>query len=408
MRHLNYGVRTDAYATVLGMRTYVLLFALMGCGRASFDPAPRCFGGGAIVDLCTESAFDDEYIVDTAISIDTSSQDECSLIIAQSASAPELCVKLADRMTIAATLTATGQRPLVLVGATSLHVVREDNTLEPNKSILGVIDVSSTRDGRVGSGAQDSGEGRVCPENGVIVVVTGEDQVAGGGAGGSFGGQGGNGGDGGAKGVPMNAGASAGTSMGYAGVIRGGCRGGKGGQHSNGATAGQGGRGGGAVYLVGGEIQIDGVINASGSGGDHGSSSTATQRGGSGGGGGGSGGMIIVDSSRLAIGSKAILMANGGGGGQTGFLGTPSRAPEHGHDPDTTTPDEPAPGGGGPVSSEGNGGSGAAGPSTLGNAGVSAKANDDGGGGGGGGAGIIKMFPQPVSTGTISPPVTVD
>jgi hypothetical protein len=191
--------------------------------------------------------------------------------------ASRYCVIAGSSITLASgkTLIAHGSKPLVLL-ATSMF------------DLAGTIDVSSKRGGTPGAGALAS-----CPNTTAAAGNSG-------GFGGSFGGKGGDGGT------------IAGTPDGTNGIaapalptlptdLRGGCPGGNGSSTTAG-IAPAGGSGGGAVLIIAvDKIQMNGTINASGSGGKGGPNMK------SGGGGGGSGGMIVLDSPMIVPGTSASI-----------------------------------------------------------------------------------------------------
>lgn len=279
--------------------------------------------------------------------------------------AANLCVIASANINIAGgmTVAVTGDRPLVLVAAGTIHI-----------SGGGVLDAASHRSttnldqhGQVGAGSD--------PMNGC--QQGSQPGISGGGAGGTFvalgggGGIGAGGGAGGATGTPQTI------------ALRGGCRG----QNATSAgtpTIALGGNGGGALYLIANRIHIEGTINASGEGGHRGASGVGGGMN-SPGGGGGSGGSIGLDA--VTIVNNGLVFANGGGGGEGGGGGTSGNP---GADP-TGVP--PAAGGVG-GSPGGNGGSGGAGGAGGGNAagGNGQSTGADGGGGGGGGTGVIKIY----------------
>jgi hypothetical protein len=191
--------------------------------------------------------------------------------------ASRYCVIASSSITLASgkTLIAHGSKPLVLLATSTFD-------------LEGTIDVSSKRGGTPGAGALAS-----CPNTTPAAGNSG-------GFGGSFGGKGGDGGT------------IAGTPDGTNGIaapalptlptdLRGGCPGGNGSSTTAG-IAPAGGSGGGAVLIIAvDKIQMNGTINASGSGGKGGPNMK------SGGGGGGSGGMIVLDSPMIVPGTSASI-----------------------------------------------------------------------------------------------------
>jgi hypothetical protein len=311
-----------------------------------------CFGAG-MVKPCFPTAPTGDLTLPSAI--DTTDSPLCSTDVMDVPAG--LCVIARANITVPAgtTVAVTGDRPLVLVATGTI-------------SITGVLDAASrhaTTDPfattQIGAGADPTGGCNV----GVAPAVSG------GGAGGTFVIRGGNGGNG-------NGGAVGGMSgIAQTIALRGGCRG----QEGTGTSLipAQGGRGGGALYLIANTITISGVINASGEGGHRG-----VTGGNNSGAGGGAGGLIGLDAP--TIDNTGTVFANGGGGGE-GSGGGASGLP--GLDPTGITAASGGTGGGG-----GNGGVGGAGGTGGGNAlgGPGQNAPNDGGGGGGGGTGVIKVY----------------
>lgn len=278
---------------------------------------------------------------------------------------PAACFIIGDTITVpGGGTTATGRKPLVLVAKSQI-------------TVTGVLTVATTK------GAQPT----ECQAFGKDPnPAAGGNVGGGGGAGGSFITRGGNGGSGdngsqNGQAAPFDLAAPA--------YLRGGCPGQAGGA-ANPPEAGDPGLGGSSVYLLsGGDIALQGAINASGSGGGGGDKRA-------GGGGGGSGGMIVLYGATITIPAAPapapVLIANGGGGG----AGSTGNKAGPGGDPSVTSATAPTPGGG-------NGGSGY--PATAnvldGNGG---QGNGDGGGGGGGAAGYIQSN-HPLPGVTVSPSV---
>lgn len=352
------------------MRSLVVIGVLAGCGRAHFDPrvgdavtgddaaavddatgapdgliladAPACVGTG-FYTLCPAQPIAPVVMLDTS-TIDTDTSPLCG---GYTGTSDALCVIAADSVEVIGAVGATGARPLVLLGMSTL-------------AIAGTIDVASHRGGLAGPGSA-----ALCSANEVAMNKFG-------GPGGSFGGRGGAGGGG------VSAGATLAPT-----TLRGGCRGADG----SGSTQGRGGIGGGAIYLVAGQkVTVAGTINASGAGGT-GAFDTA------GGGGGGSGGMIVLDAPAISVAGQ--VFANGGGGGE-GAGNSNSGNP--GADP--SAPLVRAAGGSGGAGA-GDGGAGAAAANLDGSNGALSGSAE--GGGGGGGAGVIRVFPPRPLIGAISP-----
>lgn len=276
-------------------------------------------------------------------------------------SQPAACFILKDTITVNGTVTVSGNRPLVLLGASGV-------------TINGTIDASSNNIAGSTGPASPSGDCDAFGQN-----PANDGGGAGGGAGGTFMTQGGAGGtgDGGSN---VQAGTPAAAETAPVPKLRAGCNGQRGGNGSSGAANASGavGRGGGAVYVVtGGTLSMtaNGVINVSGSAGSGGALF-------SGGSGAGSGGMIKLYAATLTAVAGARVMANGGGGAAGGDdAGTGN----DGNDPDPAQP-QTAAGGGTGAGANGGGGFAGATAATKGSDG----GNNKGGGGGGGGGGYIQ------------------
>jgi hypothetical protein len=334
--------------------------------------AQTCFGTG-LVKVCLAAAPTGTTTFTNAVTINTDSGPCVSL--ASGGNINNVCVIAATVISVQATVRGTGTRPLVLLATDSIDI-----------GALGVIDVGSHRNAaeELGAGA-DSDQ---CIAGTTLPTVN---LSGGGGAGGSFtsaGGAGGRGGDNNNNsGIPGVAGGLA-ASVGF----RGGCPG----QDGAGTAKGVRGHGGGAVFLIAGNmINLQGSLLATGEGGA-GAGANASS-----GGGGGSGGMIGFDAPAVT-GSGLLLASGGGGGGGAGVFAT---AAQSGLDPTSV---DPASGGAASV----NGGAGGDGspqglrmPGDPGSVGRDSGtvANLGGGGGGGGGAGSIKGPPSLTNT---SPTVT--
>lgn len=304
-------------------------------------PALSCHGSFEIVCLATAPATTFDVNGGSTRTIDTDTDAECRSPAAGS-SISSACIVAAAMININGTLRATGSKPLILIGTTSVTV---------NGGSL--IDVSSR-------GTQRGAGGRVCP----ILASAGGNA---GGAGASFGTRGGMGGAGGT-----------GTAASVPAIspltdLVGGCNGAPGGAAAV-VNAGIGGTGGGAVLLIGAAVVVNGTINASGGGAGGGLLAVA------GGGGGGSGGAIVIDTMNFTFAGGSFLYAQGGGGGEGASLTT---AGSPGGNP--PTPGAPALGGKNTNGQGGDGGNGAV-SSDASNGG----SGNDGGGGGGGGAGHIR------------------
>ncbi len=308
-----------------------------------------CIGGG-LLRVCPDPPPTSQLAVVVPLEIDTAADPSC---VTMTSGTTEVCVIVHASIEIgaAASLRATGPRPLVLASMSSI-------------SVLGLLDASSILGKPPGAGADPAS----CLPFGVPAGTDG-------GNGGTFGGAGGDGGNGGPSAPPPAA----------LTEIRGGCAGGRGGGSPNQML----GAGGGAVYLAARErIVIDGRINASGAGGDRGPGGFN----GSGGGGGGAGGLFGLDAP--AITGAGMRFANGGGGGG-------GSSPLVQAAPGSESPEAKIPGMGG--NGNGSGGNGSSTDQLAGGRG----GDGTSGGGGGGGAGAIYVRGTLTVTGAISPAPTM-
>ena len=344
-----------------------------GGDGGTIDAAPVCFG--SIIKVCfSASAVPTMPRMLGSTDIDTDMTDSGSLCNQDNDQKTNYCVVAGTNVTLmaGATLTAQGDKPLVLLSTTTMD-------------LAGDIDVGSHHAGAQLRGAGANPIGGACS----FVTAPTEAMMGGGGYGGSFGTKGGDGGNAGGQTTGRGA---AGTRLDtFPMTLRGGCKGGDGSLLSVPDSAAAGGDGGGAIAMVAPmQILVDAKINASGGGGRGGAMNASN-----GGGGGGTGGMIVFDSAvTLAFGAKVKLWANGGSGGQGGSAATGTDGGE------SSGPMQAASGGSG-SGTGGAGGSGSVG-SGPGTGGVSA-AVDGGGGGGGGGAGFIHA-PGFTDLASISPP----
>jgi hypothetical protein len=329
----------------------------VGPGSDGGDGGTPCFGSG-LATVCAQLPVPAKWTVSSPTNFDTST--DCDFQVAG------LCVKQAVDVDISDTLGVVGPLPLVVLATHDLDV---SGTID-GSSIVGFTGPGANAAECVAGspGANDGGNSA--------------NAGGGGGAGGSFGGGGGPGSPGGKPGGTPGPTITA-TS------VHGGCPGTGGGNHK-GTQGANPGDGGGAVYLIAGDmISIEGAINASGSGGRGGAAQA-------GGGGGGSGGLVGLDAPKVKVTGK--VFANGGGGGEGGD--TSNSGADGGSSVDAAA----APGGSG-GSIGGDGGDGAAGTTLAGGAGLPRQNNA--GGGGGGGAGVVKVFASaPQLSGTISPPAS--
>lgn len=315
--------------------------------------AQLCYGAG-LAPICLTTVPSGTVTLDTAF--DTT---DCPGEVIAQPTGPELCVIAATQISVSATVTVTGARPLMLLATDTI-------------AVPGSLDVSSRRSpARVGAGANFS-------DCGAGTLPTNTSGGAGGGAGGTFGTRGANGGDGAPLGTVVNNNGTSPALLLPLTFVRGGCKAEDGGD-SGANQGGAGGSSGGAVYLFAGTaIDVQGSIFASGAGG--GPSGLHA-----GGAGGGAGGLIGLEAPTINVtGTLAANGANGGGGGASSTGGVA------GADGATTVFDtQPAAAPGG-MPGGGVGGRGAAGaaPSSIGGTGSTAAAGTAGGGGGGG-AGVI-------------------
>jgi len=285
---------------------------------------------------------------------------------------PASCFVIAQDINVNATVTVTGTRPLVLFALGTI-------------TVGGSIEAAGTTTTN-GPGAPSSScnpfQGPA-PQNNT--------NGGGAGAGASFMSKGGDGANGNG-GSGANGGNAPNAETVDPTLLRAGCAGQLGGNGNGANTRGAGGRGGGAVYLVAGTINISGSINVSGGGGIGGSADAG------GGGGGGSGGMILLDAATLN--ANGVLISNGGGGGQGADNNTNGGS---GANPAAGSPTNPALGGN-LGSAGGSGGNGFAGI-TAATGGTQGPAGD-GGGAGGGGGGFVQgsgALGGTVSAGKVSP-----
>jgi len=336
--------------------------AMIDAGMRLID-GPNCFGKG-MLQVCFDSPLPGTFTAPPSGTLATDIDANCTKVFTQ-AGGRELCVVGAQVMDVADDLRSSGNRPLVLVGATTL-------TVEAGVT----IDIASRDGSNAGAGGNDS----ACVAPNVPQSDTGG---GGGGAGGSFFGKGGDGGIGDGN---NNSGGDGTADPGIATAavtptfVRGGCKGGVSGGDAPGNMGKPGGNGGGAVYLIAGtHLAIGGTIDAGGAGGQ---ASDSLQ----GGVGAGSGGFIGFDAPMIDFTGGAF--ANGGGGaegGSNGANGNGGNAGTNGLHSTTTA----AAGGSGGTTDAGHGGDGSVGATH--DAAPGAKFNG-GGGGGGGGAGYIYVF----------------
>jgi hypothetical protein len=344
-----------------------------------------CFGRG-VVRVCFDAAPTQAVTLPGSQNpLDTSVDTSCTVIVTQSGG-PELCVIAGKTVTVSGSFAAIGARPLVLLGTDAVNVTN-------------ALDVSSTRGGRHGAGANAA----ACP-----AATTGKNDSGGGGggAGGSFGTVGGSGGLGDRNNNLPPTGTAAGGTPGAAQatppVLRGGCKGTSGGDGADtdaGHIGGAGGDGGGAVYLIAGAtITISGSVFASGAGGSVAPGSAGFEQGG---GGGGSGGMIVLDAPTIQVPGRIAANGGAGAGGGASNGGAP------GDDGSTAMWDKRAQGGGGARNAGPNNDGGDGAPGSTFNAATSMDGGigDAAGGGGGGGLGLVLTWGN--VTGTMISPTPI-
>jgi hypothetical protein len=348
---------------------------------ASVDAAPRlCYGASTFAFCLPSEPATPIGIADGAqINTDTDSRCQASPAMWTATGQPDSCFIIGESITLVNT-PVVGSKPLVLVAARTI-------------TISGTLDVASHRvPAKIGPAAESPD----CPDYLADPQSDGDDGNsggAGGGAGASFITAGQNGGTG-------NLGdATEGTAFAVLPqptLLRPGCIGQTGGKGDGDSPGGIGGFGGGAVFLIAGDMisfGAMGAIDASGAG-AIGSGDQA------GGGGGGSGGMVVLYSDKFSAAAGAKIMANGGAGGSgaNNGGGTP------GADPLLASPTVPATGVGAPCGGCGTAGSGFAGvmAATVGGPGGDGRS----GGGGGGGGGYI-VANKPLLSVVTSPVATI-
>jgi len=285
----------------------------------------------------------------------------------------ELCVYIVRNVEVAAggTITVGGERPLVIVASGDID-------------IAGTIDVSA-RQGEPGPGGGAGGFGDALNGEGVANGTGGEHVDTfddGGGGGGGMCGAGGAGGLGGT--AAGGAGGAAVTTeltplIGGSGGGRG-----RGTTLTSGSLAGYGGAGGGALQLSArGALRISGALLAGGGGGGAGRVGTMSSINWGSGGGAGSGGAVLLEAISVEVTASAriVVAAGGGGGGASN-----GRSGSNGADGAAATPSVGGAGGGGTLDTTGGDGALSVLDGLDGEGSASPTAN---GAGGGGGAGCI-------------------
>lgn len=274
--------------------------------------------------------------------------------------------------------TLAGGKEFRVVGNKAFGIVSTGNI-----TIDGVLDGSSERSPASNPNVNLNGPGSLRGDScGTATPPDPGDHIGGaaGGGGGAFQGAGGSGQD-----SDNDGGGATGALGGVAAALpngpRGGCPGGAGGSNTvGGAELSEGGRGGGAIYLVAADtIDVKGAgrIAAGGAGGQGGDDLDG------GGAGGGSGGMILLEAPVVKIGG--MLTANGGGGG--GGAGATGKGGNGGN---ANISDTMVAGGGSGFGPGGSGATGSVGAELKGTDNITPPP-DAGGGGGGGGAGVISI-----------------
>jgi hypothetical protein len=345
-------------------------------------PDASCVVDG--LDLCAQSPADNAITFGNE-TFDTGNDPRCR-DVTQGGGGETLCLVYATSITVSAgaTLTVTGNQPLVLAASGTLQVD-------------GTIDAGSTSNRR-GPDSEFGG----CPN--FPAAAESDLGGGGGGAGASFLADGGNGGTGDSDmssggGNGNAAGGTRPAPVGTPSILRGGCDGQDGGDEGGGGGSGNGGTGGsggGAVWLVAtGSVQVPGAVRATGAGGAGGETQA-------GGGGGGSGGMIKISAPTIVV--PGQLSANGGGGGGGGGrIGGNDINGSPGNDGLLGT--LPAAGGAGATQGGteygGRGGTGGAQAASTGQTGGTSVV---GAGGGGGSGGYVVIHGNASITGVVSPP----
>lgn len=334
-------------------------------------PQQGCFGDNTPFQICLVSP---PPAVALPATIDTDNSAMCLPPEMYIASDPTPACVIASTAFSIQDLTATGTKPLVLVG----YML----------TLTGRIEI-----GNVGSAPSAAGSSG-CDLTSAQIGHTDASGGGGGGGGGNAAG-GGDGGGGNQGGVPRGGG---GPARGAPTMLIGGCPGGPGGIGTVSSTSGAGGAGGGAIALVmHTKLTIAGgaVINAGGGGGAGGDQT-------GGGGGGGAGGTIILVAPSMTIDGDLAATGGGGGGGSCAAPSTFGMSGGHG---------DPVGVAGGGVADElatldGDGGNGAY---TAANDRLTGRDGSAlcGGGGGGGAGGWIVSYGSSAVTGQIHPLLTL-
>ena len=219
-----------------------------GSDAGTTQTGPSCYGNG-LLNVCFDDPLPAQFVPSPTLLTDDDGT--CTKVV--TVGTRTLCVVAAQTIELASDLRATGNRPLVLIAATTL-------TLDAGFT----IDVASRDGSNTGAGGNDAA--CVAPS-----TPEGDTGGGGGGAGGSFGGKGGDGGIGDGNnngGFDGTAAPGIATDAVTPTVVRGGCKGGVAGGDSPNNAGRAGGSSGGAVYLIAGTVlTINGTIDASGAGG---------------------------------------------------------------------------------------------------------------------------------------------
>lgn len=235
-------------------------------------------------NACDVPAIGNEIVYDTSISLDTSSNANCSAIVMQT-TGPEICVIRAPKITITATLTVHGARIVAFVA--------DEEVL-----VQGTLDASAN--------GPTSGPGGAAVVSGAPAYV----QEGGGGAGFRFAG-----GDGGTETAGTGGPGGAAVDVTQSPIMIAGRR--PGSYLAQGYPAGGGGGGGVMLVACRGDVTVGGLIDVGGGGGEAGrdTNATAGPQNPSGGAGGGTGGYLVFQGRRVMASATAAFYANGGGGG---------------------------------------------------------------------------------------------
>ena len=342
-----------------------------GCNACNSPECEKHIIPKYLPSACNQLTDRPDLIVSTAELVDTSTDLNCTSIVAQ-ATAPEICVLRFRSITIkpGQTLTAVGSRVLALVADRAI-------------TIEGVLDVSSSY--------------QVFGAGGGLVISggAGNDPQGAGGAGAK--GSGGAGGSAQADGGASNGG-SATQPPAATNELVGGARGGG---NNTGQNLSQfnSGAGGGAATLIScrDTVAVPGLVDAGGAGGRFGTF-VGTELTYQPPGGGGAGGTVILQGMNVSV--TGQLFANGGGGGAVKYGAPQMQDASNGKD--GTRSKTAAQGGMSDVAGEGIGGTGGADTAAQGGPGRRPTANGKAGAGGGS-AGYLMVFTPEGTAPTLTP-----